>query len=176
MKQQIQCSSMHPYYPQFLIFMQSCEQRQSAQTLESCFEVWLKMFVIQNEQTEVIGRLIQNNMVLVALKEVHNIQVEKIKNLEWQVEQAKLNAQILNQQIIDWSIYNAIWTIETYCRHRDRGPSLQVTPEDSTNIETVRVAWAMLEKFDDVTLELVGNFGNMRIVYDKSKNPFFGRA
>ena len=153
---QQKCSAMHPYYPQFLTFMQSCEQRQSAQTLESCFEVWLK---VHDD-----------------VRRTHNAQVEKIKSLEWQVEQAKLNAVICVQSIHDYAIYSAIWTIELYCRHRDSSTSLQVTPEDRTNIEPVRVAWAMLEKFDDVTLEQVGNFGNMRIVYDKSKNPFFGRA
>lgn len=110
-----------------------------------------------------------------AFQKTHNAQVEKIKSLEWQVEQAKLNAVICVQSIHDYAIYSAIWTLELYCRHRDSGTSLQVTPEDRTNIEPVRVAWMMLEKLG-VTLEPVGSFGNMRIVYDKSQNPFFGKS
>lgn len=160
MKQQ--ASVMHEDYPQFLEFMKSLECRKSAQILDAGFEIWLLMSK-KNEQFE-------------AFQKTHNAQVEKIKSLEWQVEQAKLNAVICVQSIHDYAIYSAIWTLELYCRHRDSGTSLQVTPEDRTNIEPVRVAWAMLEKFDDVTLEPVGSFGNMRIVYDKSQNPFFGRA
>ena len=75
----------------------------------------------------------------------------------------------------DYAIYSAIITIETYCRYRNLGQAFQVLTEDRTTAEPVRVAWQVLKDLG-VQFEIVGNHGNMRIVYDKSKNVFFGKA
>lgn len=187
-----QASVMHKAYPRFLELFESCGLRNSAEVKDACFNIWLRLggnFIEKEDKNHPLGvykteidSLKREIRLLMSKKDeqfevfqkTHNAQVEKIKSLEFQLKQSKLNAQILNQQIIDWGIYSAIWTVETYCRYRDSKTSLQVTPEDRANIEPVRMAWMMLKNLG-VDIETVGNHGNMRIVYDKSQNPFFGR-
>ena len=76
------------------------------------------------------------------------------------------------QWIVDYAIWQAIHDLESRCRHYPTG--LEVKVQDKANSVPVEYALKLLEM---VGVEMVKNdhFPNVKIVYDRSQNPLFGK-
>ena len=76
------------------------------------------------------------------------------------------------QWIVDYAVWQAIHDLESRCRHYPTG--LEVKVQDKANSVPVEYALKLLEL---VGVEMVKNdhFPNVKIVYDRSQNPLFGK-
>ena len=76
------------------------------------------------------------------------------------------------QWIVDYAIWQAIHDLESRCRHYPTG--LEVKVQDRANSVPVEYALKLLEL---VGVEMVknGHFPNIKIIYDRSQNPLFGK-
>lgn len=76
------------------------------------------------------------------------------------------------QWIVDYAIWQAIHDLESRCRHYPTG--LEVKVRDKANSVPVEYALKLLEM---VGVEMIKNdkFPNIKIIYDKSQNPLFGK-
>ena len=76
------------------------------------------------------------------------------------------------QWIVDYAIWQAIHDLESRCRHYPTG--LEVKVQDKANSVPVEYALKLLEM---VGVEMVKNdhFPNVKIIYDRSQNPLFGK-
>lgn len=76
------------------------------------------------------------------------------------------------QWIVDYAIWQAIHDLESRCRHYPTG--LEIKVQDRTNSVPVEYALKLLEM---VGVEMIKNdkFPNIKIIYDKSQNPLFGK-
>lgn len=77
------------------------------------------------------------------------------------------------QWIVDYAVWQAIHDLESRCRHYPTG--LEVTVKDKAHDIPVQNALRLLEL---VGVEMVKNdhFPNVKIVYDRSQNPLFGKS
>ena len=77
------------------------------------------------------------------------------------------------QWIVDYAIWQAIHDLESRCRHYPTG--LEVKVQDKANSVPVEYALKLLEM---VGVEMVKNdhFPNVKIIYDRSQNPLFGKS
>lgn len=83
-----------------------------------------------------------------------------------------------NQKIMDeYAIYQAIYDLETYCRHRPAGGHiwLQVESEDRATAPVIENALMVLQAAGVEIVRDKPKFPNIRIIYDKTNNPFFGK-
>lgn len=79
-----------------------------------------------------------------------------------------------NEQIIkDYAIWQAITDLESRCRHRPTG--LQMDIEDKSHSITVEYALFILEKCG-VEMVRDKHYGNLKIIYDRGQNQFFGKS
>lgn len=79
-----------------------------------------------------------------------------------------------NDQIIkDYAIWQAITDLESRCRHRPTG--LQMDIEDKAHNITVEYALFVLEKCG-VEMVRDQHYGNLKIIYDRGQNQFFGKS
>ena len=76
------------------------------------------------------------------------------------------------QWIVDYAIWQAIHDLESRCRHYPTG--LEIKVQDRANSVPVEYALRLLEM---VGVEMIKNdhFPNVKIVYDRSQNPLFGK-
>lgn len=76
------------------------------------------------------------------------------------------------QWIVDYAIWQAIHDLESRCRHYPTG--LEIKVRDRANSVPVEYALRLLEM---VGVEMIKNdkFPNIKIIYDKSQNPLFGK-
>lgn len=76
------------------------------------------------------------------------------------------------QWIVDYAIWQAIHDLESRCRHYPTG--LEVKVQDKANSVPVQHALKLLEM---VGVEMIKNdhFPNVKIIYDRSQNPLFGK-
>ena len=76
------------------------------------------------------------------------------------------------QWIVDYAIWQAIHDLESRCRHYPTG--LEIKVQDRANSVPVEYALKLLEL---VGVEMVknGHFPNIKIIYDRSQNPLFGK-
>ena len=80
--------------------------------------------------------------------------------------------------IRDYAIWQAISDLERVCRHRTATAAedwLQVEAENRTHIPTINYALEVLKACGVQLDEKIG-FPNIRIIYDRSKNKFFGKS
>jgi len=77
------------------------------------------------------------------------------------------------QWIVDYAIWQAIHDLESRCRHYPTG--LEVKVQDKANSVPVEYALKLLEM---VGVEMIKNdhFPNVKIIYDRSQNPLFGKS
>ena len=84
-----------------------------------------------------------------------------------------LSEHVLRDEwIVDYAIWQAIHDLESRCRHYPTG--LEVKVQDRANSVPVEYALRLLEM---VGVEMIKNdhFPNVKIVYDRSQNPLFGK-
>ena len=85
-----------------------------------------------------------------------------------------LSEHVLRDEfIVDYAIWQAIHDLESRCRHYPTG--LEVKVQDRANSVPVQHALKLLEM---VGVEMIKNdhFPNVKIVYDRSQNPLFGKS
>ena len=77
-----------------------------------------------------------------------------------------------DERIVDYAIWQAIHDLESRCRHYPTG--LEVKVQDKANSVPVQHALKLLEM---VGVEMIKNdhFPNVKIIYDRSQNPLFGK-
>ena len=168
---------MHPRYNEFLAFMAECPHRKTPSTMETAFWVWLKnraaicqdvrdLAVFSSGQTETIQTLKAD------LDRLH-------RERDSFQEQARCLAEcVVNDTIINYAIWQAISDLERVCRHRTATAAedwLQVEAENRTHIPTIEYALEAL-KAAGVQLDEKIGFPNIRIIYDRSNNKFFGKS
>ena len=84
-----------------------------------------------------------------------------------------LSEHVLRDEfIVDYAIWQAIHDLESRCRHYPTG--LEVKVQDKANSVPVEYALRLLEM---VGVEMIKNdhFPNVKIIYDRSQNPLFGK-
>ena len=92
---------------------------------------------------------------------------------ELQKQLSVLSEHVLRDEfIVDYAIWQAIHDLESRCRHYPTG--LEVKVQDKANSVPVEYALRLLEM---VGVEMVKNdhFPNVKIIYDRSQNPLFGK-
>ena len=77
------------------------------------------------------------------------------------------------QWIVDYAVWQAIHDLESRCRHYPTG--LEVKVQDRANSVPVEYALKLLEMVG-VTMIKNDHFPNVKIVYDRSSNPLFGKS
>ena len=82
-----------------------------------------------------------------------------------------LKRQIDDKMLREYAIYSAIWTLETYCRHRPSG--LQIASDDRSTAPMIDAAMTVLEASPEVQIIRDEKFPNVKIVYERSCNRFF---
>jgi hypothetical protein len=84
----------------------------------------------------------------------------------------------ISESIVDYAIWQAISDLERVCRHRTATAAedwLQVEAENRTHIPTINYALEVL-KACGVEMDSKIGFPNIRIIYDRSNNKFFGKS
>jgi hypothetical protein len=84
----------------------------------------------------------------------------------------------ISESIVDYAIWQAISDLERVCRHRTATAAedwLQVEAENRTHIQTINYALEVL-KACGVEMDSKIGFPNIRIIYDRSNNKFFGKS
>ena len=92
---------------------------------------------------------------------------------ELQKQLSVLSEHVLRDEfIVDYAIWQAIHDLESRCRHYPTG--LEIKVQDRANSVPVEYALSLLEM---VGVEMVKNdhFPNVKIIYDRSQNPLFGK-
>ena len=85
-----------------------------------------------------------------------------------------LSEHVLRDEfIVDYAIWQAIHDLESRCRHYPTG--LEIKVQDKANSVPVEYALRLLEM---VGVEMIKNdhFPNVKIIYDRSQNPLFGKS
>jgi len=93
---------------------------------------------------------------------------------ELQKQLSVLSEHVLRDEwIVDYAIWQAIHDLESRCRHYPTG--LEVKVQDKANSVPVEYALKLLEM---VGVEMIKNdhFPNVKIIYDRSQNPLFGKS
>ena len=92
---------------------------------------------------------------------------------ELQKQLSVLSEHVLRDEwIVDYAIWQAIHDLESRCRHYPTG--LEIKVQDRANSVPVEYALRLLEM---VGVEMIKNdhFPNVKIIYDRSQNPLFGK-
>jgi len=85
-----------------------------------------------------------------------------------------LSEHVLRDEwIVDYAIWQAIHDLESRCRHYPTG--LEVKVQDKANSVPVEYALRLLEMVG-VTMVKNDHFPNVKIIYDRSQNPLFGKS
>jgi len=93
---------------------------------------------------------------------------------ELQKQLSVLSEHVLRDEwIVDYAVWQAIHDLESRCRHYPTG--LEVKVQDRANSVPVEYALKLLEM---VGVEMIKNdhFPNVKIIYDRSQNPLFGKS
>jgi len=169
---------MHPRYQEFLKFMADCPHRKTPSTMETAFWAWFKIM------SELCGhRWIETDKPFVFEKAGTDALKNDLDRLHRErdsfQEQARVMAEcVVNDVIINYAIWQAISDLERVCRHRTATAAedwLQVEAENRTHIPTINYALEVL-KAAGVEMDSKIGFPNIRIIYDRSKNKFFGKS
>ncbi len=85
-----------------------------------------------------------------------------------------LSEHVLRDEwIVDYAIWQAIHDLESRCRHYPTG--LEIKVQDRANSVPVEYALKLLE-MDGVEMVKNDHFPNVKIIYDRSQNPLFGKS
>jgi len=159
---------MHPKYQEFLAFMVDCPHRKTPSTLETAFWAWLNK---------------SGNQSLIVVEQAKEITALKndLDRLHRERDSFQEQARCLAESsdiIRDYAIWQAISDLERVCRHRTATAAedwLQIEAENRTHIPTINYALEVL-KACGVEMDSKIGFPNIRIIYDRSKNKFFGKS
>lgn len=166
---------MHPRYAEFLAFMVDCPHRKTPSTLETAFWVWINS---QSSYSQDVRDLaVFGSEQAVEIKTLKNDLDRLHRERDSFQQQARCLAES-SDTIRDYAIWQAISDLERVCRHRTATEAedwLQVEAENRTHIPTINYALEVL-KAAGVQLDEKIGFPNIRIIYDRSGNKFFGKA
>jgi len=170
---------MHPRYQEFLKFMADCPHRKTPECMQTAFWAWFKIM------SELCGhRWIETDKPFVFEKAGTDALKNDLDRLHRErdsfQEQARCLAECAdNDPIIrDYAIWQAISDLERVCRHRTATAAedwLQVEAENRTHIPTISYALEVLHACG-VEMDSKIGFPNIRIIYDRSNNKFFGKS
>jgi len=92
---------------------------------------------------------------------------------ELQKQLSVLSEHVLRDEwIVDYAIWQAIHDLESRCRHYPTG--LEIKVQDKANSVPVEYALKLLEMVG-VKIDKNDKFPNIKIIYDRSQNPLFGK-
>jgi hypothetical protein len=159
---------MHPRYQEFLAFMADCPHRKTPSTLETAFWAWFNK---------------SGNQSLIVVEQAKEITALKndLDRLHRERDSFQQQARCLAESsdtIRDYAIWQAISDLERVCRHRTATAAedwLQIEAENRTHIPTIANALEVLKECG-VEMDSKIGFPNIRIIYDRSKNKFFGKS
>ena len=168
-------AQMHPRYQEFLAFMADCPYRKTPSTLETAFWAWI------NSQSSYSQDV--RDLAVFGSEQAVEIQILKndLDRLHRERDSFQQQARCLAESseiIRDYAIWQAISDLERVCRHRTATAAedwLQVEAENRTHIPTINYALEVL-KACGVEMDSKIGFPNIRIIYDRSKNKFFGKS
>ena len=168
---------MHPRYNEFLAFVNYLETdaRKNPNALELAFNVWI------NAQSSDSQDL--RDLAIFSSEQAVEIQILKndLDRLHRERDSFQQQARCLAESsdtITDYAIFQAISDLERVCRHRTATAAedwLQVEAENRTHIPTINYALEVL-KAAGVEMDSKIGFPNIRIIYDRSNNKFFGKS
>jgi len=166
---------MHPKYQEFLKFMADCPHRKTPSTMETAFWAWLKA---QSSYSQDL-----RDLAIFSSEQAVEIQILKndLDRLHRERDSFQEQARCLAESsdtIRDYAIWQAISDLERVCRHRTATAAedwLQVEAENRTHIPTISYALEVLHACG-VEMDSKIGFPNIRIIYDRSQNKFFGKS
>jgi len=92
---------------------------------------------------------------------------------ELQKQLSVLSEHVLRDEwIVDYAIWQAIHDLESRCRHYPTG--LEIKVQDKANSVPVEYALKLLNVVG-VKIDKNDKFPNIKIIYDRSQNPLFGK-
>lgn len=92
---------------------------------------------------------------------------------ELQKQLSVLSEHVLRDEwIVDYAIWQAIHDLESRCRHYPTG--LEIKVQDRANSVPIEYALKLLEMVG-VKIDKNDKFPNIKIIYDRSQNPLFGK-
>jgi len=167
---------MHPRYQEFLAFMVDCPHRKTPECMQTAFWAWFKIM------SELCGhRWIETDKPFVFEKAGTDALKNDLDRLHRERDSFQEQARCLAESsdtIRDYAIWQAISDLERVCRHRTATAAedwLQVEAENRTHIPTIEYALEVL-KACGVEMDSKIGFPNIRIIYDRSNNKFFGKS
>jgi len=171
---------MHPRYQEFLAFMADCPHRKTPETMQTAFWAWLKTKKEQSKDIIDMANFSADCSVQIqALKRDLNIKHREVAELQKQLAIMSEEYERIDSSVgRDYAIWQAISDLERVCRHRTATAAedwLQVEAENRTHIPTINYALEVLKACGVQLDEKIG-FPNIRIIYDRSKNKFFGKS
>lgn len=168
---------MHHKYQEFLKFMADCPHRKTPSTMETAFWAWLK--AQSSDSQDVRDLAIFSSEQAVEIQILKNDLDRLHRERDSFQEQARCLAEcVVNDTIINYAIWQAISDLERVCRHRTATAAedwLQVEAENRTHIPTISYALEVLHACG-VEMDSKIGFPNIRIIYDRSNNKFFGKS
>jgi hypothetical protein len=171
---------MHPRYAEFLESIRDITLRKTPAILEFGFHVWLKTKKEQSKDIIDMANFSADCSVQIqALKRDLNIKHREVAELQKQLAIMSEEYERIDSSVgRDYAIWQAISDLERVCRHRTATAAedwLQVEAENRTHIPTINYALEVLKAYG-VEMDSKIGFPNIRIIYDRSKNKFFGKA
>ena len=170
---------MHPRYNEFLAFVYGLktDARKNPNALELAFNVWINA---QSSYSQDLRDLaIFSSEQAIEIKILKNDLDRLHRERDSFQEQARVMAEcVVNDVIINYAIWQAISDLERVCRHRTATAAedwLQVEAENRTHIPTIEYALEVLNAAG-VEMDSKIGFPNIRIIYDRSQNKFFGKS
>ena len=171
---------MHPRYEEFLAYIDGLETdaRKNPNALELAFNVWINA---QSSYSQDLRDLaIFSSEQAIEIKILKNDLDRLHRERDSFQEQARCLAEHPDNDPIlrDYSVWQAISDLERVCRHRTATAAedwLQVEAENRTHIPTISYALEVLHACG-VEMDSKIGFPNIRIIYDRSNNKFFGKS
>ena len=166
---------MHPCYAEFLAFTAECPYRKTPECMQTAFWAWLK--AQSSDSQEVRDLVIFSSEQAVEIQILKNDLDRLHRERDSFQEQARCLAES-SDTIRDYAIWQAISDLERVCRHRTATAAedwLQVEAENRTHIPTISYALEVLHACG-VEMDSKIGFPNIRIIYDRSNNKFFGKS
>ena len=171
---------MHPRYAEFVESIRDITLRKTPANMEFGFHVWLN--AKSESLVETIDLAVFSgdcSVQIQALKRDLNTKHREVAELQKQLAIMSEEYERMDSSIgRDYAIWQAISDLERVCRHRTATQSedwLQVEAENRTPIPTINYALEVLKACGVQLDEKIG-FPNIRIIYDRSKNKFFGKS
>lgn len=162
---------MHPRYQEFLEFMKDCPHRKTPECMQTAFWTWLDVIdVAESFQKSSTAKQEEITALKADLDRLH-------RERDSFQEQARCLAES-SDTITDYAIFQAISDLERVCRHRTATQSedwLQIESEDRQTKPLICYALKVLEAAN-IEIKRRDKFPNILIVYDRSKNEFFGKS